>query len=95
MLRDVQGLNTAETAACLSITEQAVKTRLHRARTMLREDLSRRVGLNAEKVFEFLGVRCDRIVAEVLARIEHETFLDGPVSIDDSEIFGTLSETPD
>lgn len=95
MLRDVQGLNTAETAACLSITEQAVKTRLHRARMMLREDLSRRVGLNAEKVFEFLGERCDRIVAEVLARIEHETPLDGPFEIDDPEIFETLSETPE
>lgn len=69
MLRDVQGLSTAETAECLDLGEQAVKTRLHRARKMLREDLSRRVGLNAEKVFDFLGERCDRIVAEVMVRI--------------------------
>ncbi len=72
MLRDVQGLHTAETAECLEISEQAVKTRLHRARTMLREDLSRRVGIHAEKVFDFLGERCDRVVANVLTRLANE-----------------------
>lgn len=36
ILRDVEGLDTAEAAAALGITENAVKTRLHRARLALR-----------------------------------------------------------
>jgi RNA polymerase sigma-70 factor (ECF subfamily) len=40
VLRDVEGLTTAETAAALAITEAAVKVRLHRARLMLREKLA-------------------------------------------------------
>lgn len=71
-LREVQGLSTSETAEILDMREQAVKTRLHRARAMLRDDLSRRIGMNAEKAFDFLGERCDRVVAEVLARIAGE-----------------------
>lgn len=71
-LREVQGLSTSETAAILDMREQTVKTRLRRARAMLRDDLSSRIGMNAEKAFDFLGERCDRIVAEVLARIADE-----------------------
>jgi len=40
ILRDVEGLSTAETAAALEITEAAVKSRLHRARVVLRRHLS-------------------------------------------------------
>jgi RNA polymerase sigma-70 factor (ECF subfamily) len=40
VLRDVEGLSTAETAATLEITEAAVKARLHRARALLRQYLS-------------------------------------------------------
>ncbi|MEN8184726.1 MAG: sigma-70 family RNA polymerase sigma factor [Myxococcota bacterium] len=36
LLRDVEGLDTAESAALLGIAEGAVKTRLHRARQALR-----------------------------------------------------------
>jgi len=39
VLRDVQGMTTAETAEMLGIKEGAVKTRLHRARIFLREAL--------------------------------------------------------
>jgi RNA polymerase sigma-70 factor (ECF subfamily) len=39
--RDLEGLSTAETAEVLSISEAAVKVRLHRARLQLRESLSR------------------------------------------------------
>lgn len=69
MLRDVQGMDTAETAESLGIHEQAVKTRLHRARKILRGFLEPRVGPSADGLFNFLGPRCDRIVAAVLARI--------------------------
>lgn len=69
MLRDVQGMDTTETAECLGIQEQAVKTRLHRARKALKGFLEVSVGVGAEKVFNFLGPRCDRIVARALAAI--------------------------
>jgi RNA polymerase sigma-70 factor, ECF subfamily len=41
ILRDIEGLSTAETAAALDLSEAAVKSRLHRARVMLREYLAR------------------------------------------------------
>ena len=37
LLRDIEGLDTAEAAHALGLTENAVKTRLHRARQALRE----------------------------------------------------------
>jgi RNA polymerase sigma-70 factor, ECF subfamily len=40
VLRDIEGLSTAETAAVLDLTETNVKVRLHRARLALRERLS-------------------------------------------------------
>ncbi len=69
VLREVEGLSTQETAACLSLTEDAVKTRLHRARAMLRENLDRRAGVTLRTLFEFGNANCDRIVAAVMARI--------------------------
>jgi RNA polymerase sigma-70 factor, ECF subfamily len=62
VLRDVEGLDTAETAECLGLTEENVKTRLHRARAMLREALFDRAGAAASSAFELHLDRCDRIV---------------------------------
>lgn len=69
VLRDVEGLSTAEAADCLEVSEDVVKTRLHRARALLREDLFLRAGLSARNVFSFQGDRCDRTVAAVLGRL--------------------------
>jgi RNA polymerase sigma-70 factor (ECF subfamily) len=69
MMREVQELSTAETAACLELTEEAVKVRLHRAKGLLRETLFARLDARAPDTFSFLGARCDRIVASVLARL--------------------------
>lgn len=44
VLRDIQGLSTQETADVLSLSEEAVKTRLSRARLRLRELLSEYYG---------------------------------------------------
>jgi RNA polymerase sigma-70 factor (ECF subfamily) len=68
-LRQVEGLSTLEAAQCLGISEDAVKTRLSRARSMLRDDLAERVGAVSADAFRFLRPRCDRVVAAVLARI--------------------------
>lgn len=69
MLRDVEGLSTEETANCLGISEEAVKTRLHRARTILRKELSSGAGITVKDLYPFAGERCDRIVAAVMERI--------------------------
>src|SRR5262245_48048330 len=69
MLREVEGLSTAETAACLQIAEETVKTRLHRARALLRNHINARIGAGVREAFQFAGVRCDRLVAAVMARI--------------------------
>ena len=69
VLREVEGLSTAETAECLDLTEDAVKTRLHRARALLREELLERAGVTAGSAFTFHLSRCDRVVAGVFERL--------------------------
>jgi RNA polymerase sigma-70 factor, ECF subfamily len=69
VLREAEGLSTAETAASLDIPPETVKTRLHRARSLLRHRLWARAGRLGGDVFEFGAGRCDRVVAAVLARI--------------------------
>jgi RNA polymerase sigma-70 factor (ECF subfamily) len=69
VLRAVEGLNVAETAACLDISLEAVKTRLHRARSLLRKELDRRAGVTAAQAFPFHLSRCDRVVEAVFWRI--------------------------
>jgi RNA polymerase sigma-70 factor (ECF subfamily) len=67
VLRELEGLNTQEAAQCLSISEEAARVRLHRARSLLREELWQRVGAAQSEVFSFGGERCARITARVLA----------------------------
>lgn len=69
VLREVQGLSTSETAEILSIREDAVKTRLSRARHALRTDLIQALGNVGPTAFSFGQSRCDRIVAAVMERI--------------------------
>jgi RNA polymerase sigma-70 factor (ECF subfamily) len=69
MLRDVEGLSTADAAAALGIGEEAAKVRLHRARALLRDHLSELVDVSAPEAFQFLAPRCNRMVASVMAEI--------------------------
>jgi RNA polymerase sigma-70 factor (ECF subfamily) len=69
MMREVQQLSVTETADCLELSEENVKVRLHRARGMLRDALEARLDEAATGAFQFLGHRCDRLVANVLAAI--------------------------
>jgi len=69
MLREIEGLSTAETAEGLGVGEEAVKTRLHRAKAMMRQTLTDRLGASAPQAFQFHAVRCDRIVGAVLVEI--------------------------
>jgi RNA polymerase sigma-70 factor (ECF subfamily) len=70
VLRDVEEMTTAETAACLGISEEAVRVRLHRARRDLQSSLSEAVGTSLPCAFRFAGARCDRIAAHVMAAID-------------------------
>jgi RNA polymerase sigma-70 factor (ECF subfamily) len=67
VLRDVEGMSTAETAECLDLSEEVVKTRLHRARALLRDELFDRAGVTAPAAFSFHLSRCDRVVDGVFA----------------------------
>jgi RNA polymerase sigma-70 factor, ECF subfamily len=69
MLRQVEGLSTAETADVLGISEDLVKTRLSRARSSLQHDLLARTDAAASTAFTFGQARCDRLVDSVLRRI--------------------------
>ncbi len=69
MLREVQQLSVAETAACLDISEENVTIRVHRARAMLRRSMLARVDRAATEAFPFMGARCDGLVARVMAEI--------------------------
>lgn len=69
MMRDVEGLSTEETAQALEVSADVVKTRLHRARAMLRDALVAKVGLTADHLFEFRDTRCSRVVNAVMAEI--------------------------
>ena len=66
----VEGLSTAETAEGLDLGEEAVKTRLHRARAILRRELFARAGATTAGAFTFGSARCDAIVQRVLAEID-------------------------
>ena len=69
VMRDVEDLSVQETADSLAIPAATVRTRLFRARALLREALARDLDAATSDVFGFAGERCDRIVAGVLARV--------------------------
>ncbi|MGF1607793.1 MAG: RNA polymerase sigma factor [Kiloniellales bacterium] len=68
VLRAVEEFSVAETALCLGIPQETVKTRFHRARRALRRLLSDEVATALLDTFPFAGARCDRIVAGALRR---------------------------
>ena len=69
MLRDVEGMSTSETALALGLADEAVKTRLHRGRAMIRRAVRERLGSVAADAFPFHAPRCDRVVSAVLTWI--------------------------
>ena len=69
MMRDVLELDTAETATCLGIREEAVRVRLHRARQALARDLVDVVETALPGVWQFDGERCARMIDAVMKQI--------------------------
>ena len=69
VLREVEEMSVEETSTALGIPPATVRTRLFRARALLRQALAREVDLVTGEVFGFAGARCDRIVAAVIAQL--------------------------
>ncbi len=69
VMRDVEELSTAEAARLLGLGEPTVKTRLHRARRMLRQILGDQVAASLNDVFPFERQRCDLLVERVLKQV--------------------------
>lgn len=69
VLRDVEGLGSSEAAACLGVSEENLRVRLHRARLALRDGMQGRMDGSAKEVFSFGGERCARVARYVFARL--------------------------
>ncbi|HEV2677023.1 MAG TPA: RNA polymerase sigma factor [Aliidongia sp.] len=70
MTRVIAGMNVEDTAALLQLSIETVKTRLHRARGLLRARVERQIGPLALDAFPFAGRRCARLVEAVLKRLD-------------------------
>jgi len=67
--RVVEGMNVEETADILGLKPETVKTRLFRARAMLRDNVEKKIGPVVMDAFPFAGRRCDRLTEAVLKRL--------------------------
>ena len=67
--RVIEGMNVEETAEILGLKPETVKTRLHRARSMLRENVEKKIGPVVMEAFPFAGKRCERLTVAVLQRL--------------------------
>lgn len=69
VMRGIQQLSVADTAATLQIPAATVKTRYHRARSLMQKTLEPYIEEAGMSVFEFAGERCDNMVAAVSSRL--------------------------
>ena len=67
--RLIEGMSVEETAELLGIVPETVKTRLHRARRLLRDAMEKHMGPVIGDAFPFAGRRCERVAEQVLARL--------------------------
>jgi RNA polymerase sigma-70 factor, ECF subfamily len=73
MMREIEEMSTAETAECLNLSQDTVKTRLHRARALLREKLYGSVGPLGAEAFRFGGSGCQRMRASLFLKMKPPT----------------------
>jgi RNA polymerase sigma-70 factor (ECF subfamily) len=69
IMREVEEMTGLEASECLGITEETVKTRLHRARRLLRRRLEKAIGAAGKGVYAFGSMRCDRMTSQTMQRI--------------------------
>jgi RNA polymerase sigma-70 factor (ECF subfamily) len=67
--RVIEGLSIEETADLLGVRPETVKTRLHRARNLVRKQLDEQIGPVLMDAFPFAGLRCERMTVAVLKRL--------------------------
>ena len=67
--RVIEGMSVEETAELLGIKPETVKTRLHRARQLVRDQLNKRIGPVLMDAFPFAGRRCERMTDAVMKRL--------------------------
>jgi RNA polymerase sigma-70 factor (ECF subfamily) len=67
--RLVEGLSVEETAELFDILPQTVKTRLYRARELLKRAMEAETGPALTEAFPFAGRRCDAFTETMLARL--------------------------
>lgn len=70
VLRCVEEMSVEETAAYLDIPEATVRSRLFRARSLLQDTVAQEIDMAQRDVYDFGGAHCDRIVNNVLSRLE-------------------------
>ena len=73
VMRAIEEMSIEETAAHLNLRPETVKTRLHRARRLLRDMLDVQLASTLTDAFPFAGARCARIADMVLARLGIQT----------------------
>ncbi|MFD1987998.1 RNA polymerase sigma factor [Mesorhizobium newzealandense] len=71
--RVIEGLSIEETADLLGVRPQTVKTRLHRARALVRKALDDQIGPVLLDAFPFAGRRCERLTSAVMRRLDLES----------------------
>ena len=69
VMRDVEEIGIRDTAKLLGIREETIKTRLHRARRMLRNSLGEQLASTLKDVFPFDKPRCDALVQRLLDQL--------------------------
>jgi RNA polymerase sigma-70 factor (ECF subfamily) len=69
MTRVIEGMSTEDTANLLGLPPDTVKTRLHRARRLVRDELDKQIGPVLMDAFPFAGRRCERMTNAVLQRL--------------------------
>jgi RNA polymerase sigma-70 factor (ECF subfamily) len=69
VMREVEEMSVEETAAYLELRPETVRTRLHRARRLLRKSLDERLSAALSEAFSFDGARCARMADAVMARL--------------------------
>ena len=67
--RVIEGMSVEDTAELLNLRPETVKTRLHRARKLVREQLDKQIGPVLMDAFPFAGRRCERLTEGVLQRL--------------------------
>ncbi|TGP27210.1 MULTISPECIES: RNA polymerase sigma factor [unclassified Mesorhizobium] len=70
--RVIEGLSIEETADLLNVRPQTVKTRLHRARALVRKALDDEIGPVLLDAFPFAGRRCEKLTQAVMKRLGFE-----------------------